>query len=524
MRSLVDFRSHIYNLKFLEEDIIYNKKEKGIINTKLEFKIDDSEGSGIRISLIQILQMKMIINNFMECYEKYTTNPYISHINNFTTSFDQITYISSKAISFEDIDIILNDSQFNSKLFKCSLSKIKFFITNTPNEVDTQIVQDALKNYEHFYSRTNTKSDDKRRESDRNQYRIIKRRLTQVKTFDNENEVDKNSFIIVDDTKSMPKFNYFVMSKILVSIYFQNNNFSTWEPFIEPLPLIFHYFANKNHQFFNIALSYLEKLDLGIENISRQKNFHSLNINMSEFLIENIKAFKNDLDKSQLSNYYLRSSELEKRLVIINFTDCKYEIKNLNHFNEEYLLKSKHMKVLRYQIKKPIDYKEEVIDIEFLNNDKKKKKQRSINLINKDDEGNEDLNEPQLDKKIEGKGKFLLNIEKTSKFYFFIHVDNNNSLRHIDDNLFHDKSQSKSKLAEMLKNVQESILLDGEQFMISEVILNVDKNQKTVVFRSNYGIKNELDFKVKLKFIFKEDDYLYSNKISKERIVRFFIY
>ena len=76
----------------------------------------------------------------------------------------------------------------------------------------------------------------------------------------------------------------------------------------------------------------------------------------------------------------------------------------------------------------------------------------------------------------------------------------------------------------MLKNVQESILLDGEQFMISEVILNVDKNQKTVVFRSNYGIKNELDFKVKLKFIFKEDDYLYSNKISKERIVRFFIY
>lgn len=59
---------------------------------------------------------------------------------------------------------------------------------------------------------------------------------------------------------------------------------------------------------------------------------------------------------------------------------------------------------------------------------------------------------------------------------------------------------------ELRKHFDEkfSILIPGEQFLVSEVELNIDTNTKSVTFRSNEGIKNDLDFPVKIKFILKD--------------------
>jgi len=518
IRNVEDYRNEIYSLKFYEEEIIYNKKEKGNLYLNVDSQADDSDDETIRTSLIQILQIQMIIKNFNECYAKYISDPLISHINNFTTSFSEIKYDCYYGINFENIEIILNDSQFNSKLFKCSLSKVAFFITNTPDERDSLIIPDAMKNYEHFYVMTNSNVNPKN-EIDQSKsmfHRISKPRVSTMKNYNFIDEIDKDSFIVMNDKKMIPNFNYFILSKSLISIYFQNNNFLKWEPFIEPLPIILNYFSNKNHQFINISLSSLEKLDYGIENISRQKNFHSLNINMSESLIENLKAFKNDYDKSQLQKYYLRNTELDKKIVIINFTDCKYQIRNIDNFTED--KESNYTKILRYQTKKSFENKEEIL-LEFKNEQKKGNKQ--VTIVNNNHERireEEHFEDPlHKEKKVEGKGNFSLNIEKTSKFYFLIKVDNNNSLKQIDDHFLDEKSNP--DLHEILKSFDESILLEGEQIMITDVILNMDKNQKTVFLRSNFGIRNELDFKVKLKYILKDEEYLHSNKLIKERIV-----
>ena len=466
----------------------------------------------------------MILNNVNECYSKYISSPFISHINNFTTSFSEIKYNCYYGINFEKIDIILNDSQFNSKLFKCSLSRIAFFITNTTDERDSLIIPDAMKNYEHFYVSTNPSSNHKADlEYSKSMFNLTSRqRNSIIRNHYDIKDFDKETLMVLNDKKMIPFFNNYIFSKNLISIYFQNNNFLKWEPFIEPLPIIINYFSNKNHQFINVFLSSLEKLDFGIDNISRQKNFHSLNINMSESLIENFKAFKNDFDKSQLQNYYLRNTELDKKIVIINYTDCRYIIINRDNFTDH--KDQTYTKIMRYQTKKPIEKEnKEEIHLEFVNDHKKGNKQVTI-LGNNVEKIREDDHLDDIilrEKKYEGKGKFLLNIEKTSKFYFLIKVDNTSSLKQIDDNFLDDKTNP--NLHEILKNFDESILLEGEQIMITDVILNVDKNQKTVILRSNFGIKNELDFKVKMKYILKEEEYVHSNKLLKERIVKMLI-
>jgi hypothetical protein len=78
-----------------------------------------------------------------------------------------------------------------------------------------------------------------------------------------------------------------------------------WEPFIEPLPAKFTSLSSDENQYIKFEILSLTPAYDGLKGFYRQSKFHSLNINLNERLMENVK-------------YLLQDYEKTKALVVIN--------------------------------------------------------------------------------------------------------------------------------------------------------------------------------------------------------------
>ena len=306
-----------------------------------------------------------------------------------------------------------------------------------------------------------------------------------------------------------------------------------WEPFIEPLPLKYTSLTSKENIYTKIEILSLRQTYDGLRNLCRQTKFHSLNINFNERLLENINAFKKDYDRANELMKSTQNNEMiiiqpnttTKKLTVLNLTEYKMKIEtNSNLIKDEHnnnyiyndndydnnLLTSNcnsncsnieysNNKVIYYydESKKTINDKEE-ITVTFSDSDIIRKESRMNFNSNSMIHNNNNIN------------KQTYNIERSSKYFYIFynkeHITNNNANNNTNNNLIDNVPSSKEQREELKKNFDNkaSILLNGEQFLVCEVEINREGNEKLVTFRSNEGIRNELDFAVTIKLILKD--------------------
>ena len=513
-------------------------------------------------------QISHIIEIFQKMFKNQNENiKYILHSPNISTKLNEIQYKISYAFYISNIEIRICDAEFNAQLFQILISKFMFVYTNSPdNKILNKGLKNLMKKYTYFSNNNNNENEEnnnniKKNENfeedfnsellvkfllkinyhNSNQVKKLKKlKLNNISLSNNSSEknyeemTDNSIYINNENTQNQNSTINNKNSKEseikIINENFTNNNNNTkenfWEPFIEPLPGKFTYLTSKDNQYIKFDILSLIPIYGGIRNICRQSKFHSLNINVNERLMENINSLMKDLDKTQELKKKKNGLNKKKILKIVNLTEFLMEVneKNDNYKkinknfqnenddeniqNDDYLDSSSNdfnnysnndniiqrKFIYEYKIDKKINTKDE-IEVCFHNNN-----YSNINTNNNINNTNE--KNFSLYKKESIRNWNSYNIERPSK-YFYIQKTSNKNVVYNNDSINSKTNEEKEELKKNFDN-KASILLKDEHFLVCEVEIDSKNSRKLVTFRSNQGIKNELDFPVKIKFVLKE--------------------
>ena len=564
-------KSTISNLN--EEEIKINHNSKQSISYK--YAKNNNEHNILFLSL-NFLQIHYTIDMFSKISKNYSDNAkFVLQTLTIKTQFNDMVYKTAYGIYINQIDIRLCDSQFNAQLFQIVINKLMFFQSNNPNN---QVLNDGLKKLLLKYSDKSTgvkinmeedeirdkkkkkkkKSNNEKKENEEYDFtsELLMKFILKVNYHNSNQSNDKNSKLNNFPTIQL-LYNQKSISKSFTEedlesennnseFKFQKNNFkhndkSFWEPVIEPMPGKFTYLTTKQNQFIKFEILSLKPTYDGLRKICRQNNFHSLNINLNERLMENINSLMKDYYRI---NEIMENKELnhninnKKTLTVLNLTEYFMLIKENSNFkacnedddynNENNISNSEEENEINTHKKKKIfEFSPERISSlknEYFNeineeNDYSKKKFEFIykpskkihdkdelevyfqeNLNNNEVKNSSD-NSPYVNPKkliersqtIKNQKWKVYNIERPSKF-FYIQKFSKEKI---------DKNEEKEELKKNFDN-KASILLKGEHFLVCEIEIDSKSSRKLVTFRSNEGIKNELDFPVRIKFILKD--------------------
>ena len=566
-------KSTISNLN--EEEIKINQNSKNSIS--FNYAKNNIQKNILFLSL-NFLQIHYIIDIFSKISKNYSDNAkFVLQTLTIKTQFNDMVYKTAYGIYIHEIDIRLCDSQFNAQLFQIVINKLMFFQSNNPNN---QVLNDGLKKLLLKYSDKSTgvkinMEDDEIKEKKKNKKKKLNNEKKENEEYDFTSELlmkfilkvnyhnsnqsnDKYNNNIKLNNLPSPQFLYNqksfsksfteedIESEINNNIEFKfQNNFkshdkSFWEPVIEPMPGKFTYLTTKQNQFIKLEILSLKPTYDGLRKICRQNNFHSLNINLNERLMENINSLIkdyyriNEIMENKDLNHNINS---KKSLIVLNLTEyfmlikensnfkAYYEDNDLNNENnnsnsedENEINTHKKKKIFEFSPERISSLKNEYFNAINEENEYLKKKfefiykpskkihdKDEIEVLFQENYNNEvknsNDNSPYLNPKkliersqtLKNQNWKVYNIERPSKF-FYIQKFTKEKI---------DKNEEKEELKKNFDN-KASILLKGEHFLVCEIEIDSKSSRKLVTFRSNEGIKNELDFPVRIKFILKD--------------------
>jgi hypothetical protein len=507
-----EYKEYIKNFVFKEKDLLGKDLGQGRDSKALYHPFR------ISLNILQLTYIQKIMND-MQIYDK--ENYYNILYTEEKSSYDKILFNCFYSFYIKEIQLEITDYQFNSKLFQITIENLFSYITNYPKNQELIEYAEEIDN-KHFNLYKTNKSERKKMSGfPKGSILLSNVELQENKSSNIYSMVSPQQLPIredfnIDDDDDDKGYNLDSLTKFVAKVYYHNINNKNWEPLIEPLPASLSFFKNEDKQYLHFHLLSLLQNDLGIENICRQKNFHSLNININEFMFESIRALITDYEVFQDKQLISLNLDQTKQLVVRNLTEYKISIEDNGVFIKDINEESDNTKIAYiYNNDKSIDYKE-VLGVTFTNDDKNKKKDNSNNYGDNSLKRNKvSIIEIQTGNNIEFEdpldnynsyNTFSFNIEKTSKV-FSIFNETGKKYR---------KQEIEEELSKNYYHSNKKILLPGERFLVTEVTINNEKNKKNVSFRSNEGIKNELDFPLKLKFVYRDNvnvNSLYENPI-----------
>lgn len=545
------FRNFIENFTYKAFEVIGLKAE--------ELETNDIKNNLIHITLNtgQIFFIKKIFQDTFNYYNDFYKS--VLYFNNEYSAFDVITYNKSYSINIDGIIIKLCESQFSSKLFNLCFANFMAYITNQPEDDD---IENKRKKIKKDYQNERKKNSFDRATAS-NLHNNIYEEIP-VETYTDIRSKKANTKLTFYGTEDINAFyskqwNLGILAKILIKISYYNSNHEKWEPFLEPMPTMFNYFKNDLKQYILFDILSFEQSFPGIDNICRQRNFHSMNLNLNETLLESINHFL--IDYKKVIDVSGSSLEFPKQLIITNLTEYRMNIMNQSDFEAQpQLSKTTEKLFYTYKSDRIIGLNKENIKVQFFVEKNKHKRHESISeddsneynrsnkisipysnnlaynnssnlrkqgsfatnqnassmisnniIINEDEEirpvdikleqictekrnisPNAKRNAKFMENERIQQGEINISIEKTCKIFNIIKSENSKHLT------------GKEEMDELQKNYDEkfSILLPNEHFLVTEINLNIETNIKSITFRSNEGIKNELDFPVRLRFHF----------------------
>jgi len=540
------FSKYIRNKKYMDEMFIKGQYINNSESNRSKGKLT------INLNIIRVFQVKKILEDIKDFEDNFS-----KHFNYFIsdkTQYDKLKYVDSRGYNFDEIEIIVTNSIFGSKLFNITIRDIFIYLTNKPKKKDFNVIKSKMKSYPNFYSEQEKHKDIEKHplvsknskikltsNINQNKTSRLSLKLTHIDDFYSNN----NTFTLTDSNKlQIPKYTNFFISKFLIFIQYHNNNNTIFEPLIEPLPVRIDYFNNENAKFLSIDFFSLIQKNYGISYLCRQKNFHSLNININEAILDNVNSL--NLDYESNKSKFLEAKFIEKKtessqkkLIITNLTE--YSIKILKQKKDLLIPQPKEEKtetdkknqlIFFYDIR--LNFRDsEYLIIQFANKDDEIKETDFDYLSDSnlpDDQGMNSVHNTKsyfnrrnlISEERKLTNETRINTEKTSKtFKIIIDPDLKNKTRYQNANLLINEEETRNKFLEMDKDIirknydeKVSILLPGELLLVSEVELDILKNKKTVTLRSNEGIQNSLDFPLQIGFFYKEGYSFQSQSMS----------
>lgn len=533
-----EYRDFIRKFKFKESEEILNNNYIDILETKASIENDNNDNINeesmilsakkencseaatnlikedndiIRVSL-NISQIMIISKIFTDVNADYAENAkLLLHSLTITTNFSKIPYKVHYGVYISKIDIRLCDSQFNAQLFQFIIDKL---MVSNSNDVDDDFVNLAIKKLMKKYTYNNTdpipteNSNQNSNSAKSQKEKFIADSYVKFifrSNYHNSNQSKKqqrqyrhstfNNLNLLTENNVNP-FN--ANSNIIMN---EKSDVNFWEPFIEPLPLKYTCLKSEENQYMKIEILSLKQTYDGIRRICRQRKFHSLNVNFNERLMESLNSVMKDYERTkEIANKeeVVTTMSNRKTLTVMNLTEYEMTIEHNDYFeelneesnndiivntssvnyNEDDNVFQKKFHFL-YKTRKRINDKDEIRVVFYHDN--------SSNAVNSS--LNNDL--VSNSKKIYS----TYNIERPSKFFYIQTISRKSS-----------EISSREAREELKKNFDNkaSILLKGEHFLVCEIEINREGNKKLVTFRSNEGIKNELDFAVCIKFVLKD--------------------
>jgi hypothetical protein len=504
-----EYKTYIKEYVYRERDLLereLGKDIKGVVYPTFR----------ISLNILQLTYIHKIIND-LQTYDK--ENYYNILYCDEKSSYDKILFNCFYSFYIKELQLEITDYQFNSKLFQVTVENLLSYITNYPNSEELQEYAEEIENKNFNLYKTN--------KSERKKHSMMQSHKGSLIFPNQDPSADNKSNIysmihqsalnhLTDPIEEEKQYSLDSLSKFIIRVYYHNTNNKTWEPLTEPLPASISFFRGSDKQYLHFHLLSLQQNDLGIENICRQKNFHSLNINLNEFIFESIRAMITDYQVLQDKQLVSLNLDQTKQLVVRNFTEYKINIEENEGFLKDMNEDNDNTRVTYiYNKDKTIDYKEN-ISVGFNTDEKHKKKDNSLQFYGdtsmkriKSTIDNQTLEQNILDDfqgdAYNSHSHFYFNIEKASKVFS---IFNETGKRY-------KKQEIEEELSKNLHS-NKKILLPGERFLVTEITINNQKNKKSVSFRSNEGIKNELDFPLKVKFIFRDNvnvNSMYENSI-----------
>ncbi len=500
------------SIKTQFNEIIY-KTSFGVYIHEIDIRICDSQ---FNAQLFQILINKLMLF--------YTNNP-----NNQVLKDGLNKLIKKYSDSSTGLKINMDDE--DEKIKKKKIKKKK---SNQQNENEQKENEEMIFDSElitKFLLRLNYHNSN---QSNNNKNNLGRFSSAQILYNDNKNNV--NSFSEEDvelELKNNIEFNFQKNNNI------QNNEKLLWEPVLEPMPGKFTYLTTKQNQFIKFEILSLIPAFKGLRKICRQNYFHSLNININERLMENINSLIKDYERINeiIDNKENGTSIVttKKTLTVLNLTEYFMFIKensNLetykdkqdeeeeeNEIDSDNEINTDKKKKFDFKLKKLLKNKKKSSDIEdnniktkfeFLYTSSKKIHDKDeLEVLFQENDPNNDIknNSGQTSpyyntrkineiQQLKNSNSWkIYNIERPSKFFYIQKfVKEKNDIN---------KNDEKEELKKNFDN-KASILLKGEHFLVCEIEIDSKSSKKLVTFRSNEGIKNELDFPVAIKFVLKD--------------------
>ena len=357
-KTYIKLKYDIEYKDYKEEDYIYysiKKHNQFAISEKDQTINKENQHNNSKFKLVLNIGHIYKINLLLDEHKKYSSEFNVEANNKkYNPSFNQIKFNSTLSFYINYISITITDSQFSSKLFRLEVNDTYLLYSN-----DNKTKHINLSN---SLSKSNYKNiKDKFCNSNKNKY---------LETNCLINDINEEETII----------------KSLFKILYNDSSKSKWEPIIEPCPLYVNIRNSKNNYCLVIEIDNLVPVNLGLKNIIRQTYTHSLNINVNEIIIENLKNLMIDIDKFSFINnkqlnlpiddYYkakqnnfikhnqssnLKNDFQEKKLIIKNLTDFYLNIINEDDYQNKKTSDSDVISILVYKFFKDIELKEEIL-------------------------------------------------------------------------------------------------------------------------------------------------------------------
>lgn len=517
-------RKAINKHSYSEEDFLYGKNSK----------IRDKERFEISLNSNHIKKIKHLIEE-VNSFNKESFKE-LKSVKKDKEVFEKIKYNYSYLYQLENISIIILESQFNSKLFEVFLFELNMFKSSLINHSFTSsLIKDfdfdlnTLYSGSYAYDAKTNKPNTKQFTAD-----IILKFIFKINYHDNS-KITWEPFI-----EPCPISFYQLESNI--------ENFMALEiQCLKPVNIgVSSLVRQKCFHSLNININ-----EIIIENMN---NFYS---DFSRHIYDNKHSGHDNSGFSEENN------NLEKKLIIHNLTNFYLFIVNSRDFKHENRVKEENKIILDYKSTKDIRLKEEVVfllcspeigkKIELNNNYKRqgtvsnytainnlnhtiissKSHNNNINsninlfpnanteLLNNNNNNfsnnnfnksitniNFNMSNPLLNSFMynnprrqlgylgnDSESGMRLSIEKTQRLYTIITMDET----------VH-KRKSNIDVEEIRKRFNEKfqILLKNEFFLVCDMELGIEENQKKLTLRSNYSLKNSLDFPIQLSLISNE--------------------
>ena len=538
--SYDSFKEKIELLTYSEADYVYN-----YFNTN-----NPSNRFEIQLNMVQVQLLKKMFSEVQNYNNEFYSKVFWREE---LLKFNEIKYKSMYSLDLNQTSIIISDSNFNSKLFQIEIINSLGLYSVINNKIlkqsqERKVKQQLMKSSNKFLQVANYSY---------NKYGDNDIEIVKLKQINDENN------LLIPITECL--------CKIIFKVSYFDNSKLLWEPFIEPCPVFLNMLSSQISQNINIIIDNLTPIDIGLKKLVRQTHTHSLNININEILFENLRNILLDFNKYSDQNKINEEvdDKLRKKLIIRNITDFYINIVNENEFKEK-IEENSTKAVLFYKNSKSIDIKEEIIvsyhpkDIGNLiaiskehkidddGDNKKDIQNKNKKLIKLKSFGVQQNNNNINSQETSSPGaytttRFLLNnqisikhdtiksinseksfsptklrqilnyddpecvmsmsIEKTQKIFSILSLDEKTH-----------KRKQNINVEELRKNFNDnfSILLNKEHILVIDMALDIESNTKSLTFRSNQGIKNDLDFPIQIGIVLKEG---FIN--SEERIILF---